>query len=94
MTRPGTVPKHAMTRDTIAIDDAAPAHRVGTRDLVAALAAEVAAGRLTSQDATREVIDRMVSAAGLDAAEQVELHELLTDLVTNDPYLGGLIGRI
>jgi hypothetical protein len=58
-----------------------------------ALAAEVAAGRLTP----REAIDRLVDATaspGLDAAERAELRELLTDLVANDPYLGGLAGRV
>jgi len=58
-----------------------------------ALAAEIAAGRLTQ----REAIDRLVEATagpGLDAAERAELRELLTDLVANDPYLGGLVGRI
>ena len=59
---------------------------------VEALAAEVAAGRLTQ----REAIDRLVEATagpGLDAAERADLRELLTDLVANDPYLGGLAGR-
>ena len=93
MTRPATVPKH-MTSDAIAGDDAAQAHRVDVAHLVAVLAAELAAGRLTSQEATREVIDRMVSVAGLAPAEQAELRELLTDLVTNDPHLVGLFGRI
>ncbi|MEO7729759.1 MAG: hypothetical protein ABIY55_02220 [Kofleriaceae bacterium] len=60
---------------------------------VAALAAEVAAGRLTPHEA----IDRLVEATagpGLDASERAELRELLTDLVTNDPHLGALVGRI
>jgi hypothetical protein len=60
---------------------------------IEALAAEVAAGRLTPHEA----IDRLVEATagpGIDAAERAELRELLTDLVTNDPYLGGLVGRI
>jgi len=60
---------------------------------IAALAAEVAAGRLTP----REAIDRLVEATagpGLDASERAELRELLTDLVTNDPHLGALVGRI
>ena len=64
----------------------------GTGDLEA-LAAEIAAGRLTQ----REAIDRLVEATAgpeLDAAERAELRELLADLVTNDPYLGGLVGRI
>ena len=57
------------------------------------LAAEVAAGRLTPHEA----IDRLVEATagpGLDASERAELRELLTDLVTNDPHLGALVGRI
>jgi len=60
---------------------------------IEALAAEVAAGRLTQ----REALDRLVEATagpGLDAAERAELRELLTDLVANDPYLGGMVGRI
>lgn len=93
MTRPATVPKH-MTSDATTGHDAAQAHRVDVTHLVAALAAELAAGRLTSREATREVIDRMVSVAGLAPAEQAELHELLTDVVTNDPHLVGLIERI
>jgi hypothetical protein len=60
---------------------------------VQALAAEVAAGKLTP----REAIDRMVAATadpGLGAAERAELRALLTDLVANDPVLGALVGRI
>lgn len=58
-----------------------------------ALAAEVAAGRITRQEA----IDRLVEATAgpeLGAAERAELRELLTDLVANDPYLGALGQRI
>lgn len=58
-----------------------------------ALAAEVAAGRITRQEA----IDRLVEATAgpeLGAAERAELRELLTDLVANDPYLGALANRI
>lgn len=57
------------------------------------LAAEVAAGRLTRQEA----IDRLVEATAgpeLDAADRAELREMLTDLVANDPYLGALANRI
>jgi hypothetical protein len=69
------------------------AHGAAPASDVEALAAEVAAGRLTQ----REAIDRLVDATagpGLGAAERAELRELLTDLAANDPYLGGLIGRI
>lgn len=58
-----------------------------------ALAADLAAGRLTA----REAIDRLVEATagpGLDPAERAELRELLRDLIANDPHLGDLIGRI
>ena len=58
-----------------------------------ALAAEVAAGRLTP----REAIDQLVESTagpGLDPAERAELRELLSDLVANDPYLSGLVGRV
>jgi len=60
---------------------------------VSALADEIAAGRLTQ----REAIDRLIEATAgpeLDATERAELRELLTELVANDPYLGGLAGRI
>jgi hypothetical protein len=75
--------------------DAPVEHAQGTAPAsdIEALAAEVAAGRLTP----REAIDRLVDATagpGLDATERAELRELLTDLVANDPYLGGLVGRI
>lgn len=58
-----------------------------------ALSADVAAGRLTA----KEAIDRLVDAtatADMDAAERAELRELLSDLVANDPYLGGLANRV
>lgn len=64
----------------------------GTSD-IAALSAEVAAGRLTA----REAIDRLVDdAAGPDLgpAERAELREILTDLVENDPYLGSLARQL
>ena len=89
-----TGPDGASALDGLAGD--APVERgtaaVATAD-VDALASEVAAGRLTP----REAIDRLVEATagpGLDATQRAELRELLTDLVANDPYLGGLAGRI
>ena len=80
--------------DRIAGDAAVEqAHGAAGASEIDALAAEVAAGRLTP----REAIDRLVDAAAgpeLGAAERAELRELLTELVANDPYLGGLAGRI
>ena len=60
---------------------------------IEALAAEIAAGRMTP----KEAVDRLVDATAgpeLGAAERAELRELLRDLVANDPHLGGLLGRI
>jgi hypothetical protein len=82
------------------IDDAivdAPGLRATGRAVepgeIDALAAEIAAGRLTP----REVVDRLVRAAAgheLGATERAELRELLGELVAHDPHLGALIGRI
>ena len=86
----------------VAADDAAghavtpPTVQAVAASTVEALAAELASGRLTSGEVTRALIDRVVAASGgaeLDAAQRAELRELLTDLVTNDPYLGGLVGQ-
>jgi len=69
------------------------AHDTARPGDVEALAADVAAGRLTRQEA----IDRLVEATagpGLGATERAELRAVLADLVTADPYLGDLVGRI
>ncbi len=74
-------------------DAAERATGTGRAPDIDALSAEVAAGRLTP----REAIDRLVDAtatADMDATERAELRELLTDLVANDPYLGGLANRV
>ena len=58
-----------------------------------ALAADLAAGRVSP----REAVDRLLEAAAgpdLDPAERAELRELFNDLIANDPHLGSLIGRI
>ena len=70
-----------------------PVAAVATRTLEA-LAGELAAGRSTSREAVRALIDHLVETAQLDAAERAELRELLADLVTNDPYLGGRVSRL
>lgn len=60
---------------------------------IAALSAEIAAGRLTPQEA----IDRLVAdMAGpeLDEATRADMREVLTDLIANDPHLSALVGRI
>jgi hypothetical protein len=57
-----------------------------------ALAAEIAAGRLTPREAVDQLLEATVTP-GMDATERAELKELLTDLVANDPYLAQLSGR-
>lgn len=86
----------ADTGDVADIGQASGAERAaatGHAPDIDALSAEIAAGRLTP----REAIDRLVEATAdpsMDAAERAELRELLTDLVANDPYLGGLVNRV
>jgi len=57
------------------------------------LAAEVAAGRLTPQEAIDRIVDA-TAAADLGPAERAELREMLVDLIANDPYLGTLANRV
>ncbi|HEX7840727.1 MAG TPA: hypothetical protein VF469_24790 [Kofleriaceae bacterium] len=94
-----------ITGDVAASSTHGPAHvavttaldALGSLDALGALGAELTAGRLTPHEVTGALIDRLVEATGgpaMDATERAELRELLTDLVTNDPYLGGLVGRI
>ncbi len=74
------------SRETAA---AAPA----TPGSIDALAADLAAGKLTPHEA----IDRLVEATAtpeLGAAERAELRELITDLVANDPHLAALANRL
>jgi hypothetical protein len=85
--------------DVSGIDDVGDAGHVdqasgtGRAADIDALSADVAAGRLTP----KEAIDRLVDATAtpdMDATERAELRELLSDLVANDPYLGGLANRV
>ena len=69
------------------------AHAVSSPD-VERLAADLAAGRITPQQAVDHMVDQIANGAPLGAARRAELRELVVDLVANDPYLGGLIGRI
>jgi hypothetical protein len=57
------------------------------------LAGEIAAGRLTPREAIDQLVE-LTAGPEMGAAERAELRELLTDLVANDPYLGGLVGRV
>ncbi len=64
----------------------------GTSD-VDALAADVAAGKITRREAVDQLVESMAGPE-LGAGERAELRELLSDLVDSDPYLGSLVGRI
>jgi hypothetical protein len=58
-----------------------------------AMAAEIAAGKLTAHEAVEKLVDEIAGTDQLGSAERAELRELLTDLVANDPYLSSLVGR-
>ncbi len=59
-----------------------------------AIAADIAAGRLSPQEAVDRMVDQIAGDQGLSAPERAELKSLMTDLVANDPYLRGLIGGV
>jgi len=55
-----------------------------------AMAADIAAGRLTAREAVDRLVTQIADSDQLGAGERAELRELLSDLVENDPYLSGL----
>ena len=59
-----------------------------------AMAAEIAAGKLSANEAIDRLVNEIAGADQLGATERAELKEMLTDLVANDPYLQSLVGRI
>ena len=59
-----------------------------------ALAADIAAGKLTPQQAVDKLVDDIAGTKGLDATERAELKELMSDLIANDPQLAALVGRV
>lgn len=69
-------------------DRAAPA---GNLD---ALAADIAAGRLTPQQAVDRLVDEIAGSQALDATQRAELRELMADMIANDPTLSALVGRL
>ena len=84
-------PDAADAPDELAHADDAPA--IGASELDA-LAADLSAGRLTPREAIDRLAESIANARGLDASERAELREILADLVTNDPYLSSLAGRV
>jgi hypothetical protein len=81
-------PDEAAEIDDVAAPDAAAP---GQFDQIAA---DIAAGKLTAQEAIDRMVDEIAGQQQLAAADRAELKELLSDLVANDPYLSGLVGRI
>jgi hypothetical protein len=59
-----------------------------------AMAADIAAGRLTANEAIDKLVSEIAGSDQLGNAERAELRELLTDMIANDPYLQSLVGRI
>jgi hypothetical protein len=58
-----------------------------------AIAADIAAGRLSPREAVDRLVDQIAGTEQLPAADRAELRELLSDLVANDPYLAALVTR-
>jgi hypothetical protein len=58
------------------------------------VAADIAAGRITPQQAIEQMVDQLAGTQALDPAHRAELRAMLVDLVANDPYLAGLLGRL
>ena len=73
--------------DDIGVDEATATKAAGE---LQAMAADIAAGRLTAREAVDKLVDEIAGAQHLGASERAELRELLTDLVANDPYLQSL----
>ncbi len=73
-----------------AIDGATATRAAGELE---AMAADIAAGKLTAREAVDRLVDDIAGSQQLGATERTELRELLSDLVENDPYLSSLAGR-
>jgi len=58
------------------------------------LAADVAAGRLTPQQAVDRLVDEIAGTQELGESERTELKQMMQDLIENDPNLAALVGRI
>ena len=73
------------------VSDVASAAPTGNIDK---LAADIAAGRLTPQQAVDRLVDEIAGTQELAETERAELREMMTDLIANDPNLAALVGRI
>jgi hypothetical protein len=80
--------------DVSGVGDVAAPDRTAPAGNLDALAADIAAGRLTPQQAVDRLVDEIAGTQALDASERAELREMMTDLIANDPNLAALVGRI
>jgi hypothetical protein len=78
--------------DDVSGVDAAQASKAATG--LEAMAADIAAGKLTANEAIDRLVSEIAGSDQLGSTEQAELREMLTDLVANDPYLQSLVGRL
>lgn len=69
------------------------AHAAKAAGELEAMAADIAAGKLTANEAIDRLVTELAGTDALGKAEQAELREMLSDLVANDPYLQSLVGR-
>ena len=58
------------------------------------IAADIASGKLTAQQAIDRMVDQIADSQHLGAPERAELREMLAELVANDPYLSSLLNRL
>ena len=80
--------------DASDVGDVARADHAAGTGSIDKLAADVAAGRLTPQQAVDRLVDEIAGTQALDASQRAELREMMADLIANDPNLAALVGRI
>jgi len=80
--------------DVADVSDVSRADQTSSTGSVDKLAADIAAGRLTPQQAVDRLVDEIAGTQALDASQRAELREMMADLIANDPNLAALVGRI
>jgi len=85
---PDDVHDASEVRDVTDVAGTAPAGNIDK------LAADIAAGRLTPQQAVDRLVDEIAGTQDLGETERAELKEMMQDLIENDPNLAALVGRI
>ena len=76
-----------------ASSSASAATGVAGNDPLAALAADLSAGKISPHQALERLIDSTMHE-GLSAADRSDLRAMITDLADNDPYLKSLLGQL